>query len=67
VPDNGRVPDMSDLSADELEQAGRDLRAGLALIRPDSAMRPPILAHLRAIDAELALRDGRSRASEVIS
>ena len=34
----------------------RELAASLALTRPDSPVRAPILAHLAAIDAELTAR-----------
>ena len=44
------------LTARELERARRELQASLALIRPGSPVRVPILAHLRAIDTELAER-----------
>ena len=40
----------------ELERARRELAASLALVRPDSPARVPILAHLSAIDTELAGR-----------
>ncbi len=56
VPDPGRVHDVSSLTAAELERARRDLAASLALTRPDSPARVPILAHMSAIDAELAGR-----------
>lgn len=51
-----RDHDVSRLTARELGQARRELRASLALARPDSPARAPILAHLAAIDAELAGR-----------
>jgi len=57
VADWTRVHDVSRLTADELERTRRELRASLALARPGSPMRVPILAHLSAIDAELAGRD----------
>jgi len=47
---------MARLASGELERLGRELRASLALARPDSPMRGPILAHLAAIDAELSER-----------
>jgi hypothetical protein len=56
VADPGRPPDMTALTAGELERARRELQASLALARPDSPARVPILAHLSAIDAELASR-----------
>ena len=48
-----RDPDMTALTSGELERARRELAASLALARPDSAVRGPILAQLSAIDAEL--------------
>ena len=51
-----RPHDVGGLTAGELERARRELRASLALVRPDSPARVPILAHLSAIDAELAGR-----------
>jgi hypothetical protein len=56
VPDSGRAHDVSGLTAGELERTRRELRASLALVRPDSPARGPILAHMSAIDAELAAR-----------
>jgi hypothetical protein len=56
VPDSGRAHDVSGLTAGELERTRRDLTASLALMRPDSPVSVPILAHLNAIDAELATR-----------
>jgi hypothetical protein len=61
MPDMSCPHDVKGLTADELERAKRELHASLALARPDSAMRMPILAHLRAIDAELAERDGQAQ------
>jgi len=58
---------MTALTGRELELARRELAASLALARPDSAVRGPILACLSAIDTELAARGGRSRASGVAS
>jgi hypothetical protein len=52
----GRSPDVSGLTAGELDQTRRELHASLALARPGSPMRRPILAHLGAIDTELARR-----------
>ena len=51
-----RDHDVAGLTANELEQTMRELRASLALVRPDSPARVPILAHMSAIDAELAER-----------
>jgi hypothetical protein len=45
------------MTAGELTRARRGLQASLALLRPDSPSRTSILAHLEAIDAELAERD----------
>ena len=68
MPDQSRPQDVTGLAAGELERARRDLRASLALARPDSAVRWPILAYLRAIDAELAERDmGKPGPDEVTS
>ena len=54
-----REHDVTALTARELERARRELAASLALTRPGSPTRVPILAHLAAIDAELAGRDAR--------
>lgn len=54
----GRPCDVSGLTASELERTRRELAASLALARPDSPARTPILARISAIDAELA---GRAR------
>jgi hypothetical protein len=56
VPDPARCPDVGGLTRSELERTGRELPASLALSRPDSPARGPILTHLSAIDAELAGR-----------
>ncbi len=56
MPESGRSRDVRGLTASELERIRRELRASLALARPDSLARVPILAHLSAIDAELAER-----------
>ena len=56
MPDPGRVPDVSALTAPELERTRRELRAALALTRADSPAQAPILTHMAAIDAELASR-----------
>jgi hypothetical protein len=47
---------VTTLTAAELDSARRELFASLALARPGSPVRAPILAHIRAIDAELAVR-----------
>ena len=54
-----RPRDVSGLTASELERTRRELAANLALIRPDSPARVPILAHINAIDTELAGRAGQ--------
>jgi hypothetical protein len=51
-----RSPDVSGLTSGELERTRRELPASLALARPGSPMRGPILAHLSAIDTELGRR-----------
>ncbi len=56
MSDAGRTHDVSGLTTAELERTRRDLQASLALARPGSAACVPILAHLSAIDAELAGR-----------
>jgi hypothetical protein len=56
-----RNHDVSDLTANELERAKRQLTANLALARPDSPARVPILAHISAIDTELAGQAGAGR------
>jgi hypothetical protein len=58
VPDPGRAPYVSHLTSGELERARRELAASLALARPDSPARVPILAHMTAIDTEIAGRAG---------
>ena len=52
-----REHDVSTLTARELERARRELAASLALTRPGSPARVPILATMNAIDTELAHRD----------
>jgi hypothetical protein len=56
VPDLSRSHDVSGLTDAELKRTRRDLQASLALARPGSAASVPILAHLTAIDTELAGR-----------
>ena len=51
-----RDHDVSGLTAGELERARRGLQVSLALAAPGSPVRAPILAHMSAIDAELAER-----------
>ena len=54
-----RPRDVSGLTAGELERTRRELAANLALVRPDSPARAPILAHIGAIDTELTRRTSR--------
>jgi len=51
-----RPHDVSQLTTAELETARRHLRANLGLLTPGSPAHVPILAHIQAIDAELAGR-----------
>jgi hypothetical protein len=51
-----REHDVTTLTAAELDGARRELSASLALARPASPVRAPILARIGAIDAELAVR-----------
>jgi hypothetical protein len=51
-----RLHDVSGMTSPELERARRDLEVSLALAFPGSPVRSPILAHLGAIDRELAER-----------
>ena len=51
-----RDHDVSEMTADELERAKRELSVSLALTRPHSPARVPILARLSAIDTALAAR-----------
>lgn len=51
-----RDHDMTILTAAELEHARRELAASLALARPGSPIRAPILTCISASDAELAVR-----------
>jgi hypothetical protein len=55
-----REHDVTALTARELERARRELAASLALTRPGSPVRVPILAHLSSIDTELAKRERAS-------
>ena len=52
-----REHDVSALTARELERARRELAASLALTRPGSPARVPILATMNAVETELAQRD----------
>lgn len=54
-----RQYDAGGLTAGELERTRRELAASLALARPDSSARAPILAQMAAIDAELATPSAR--------
>jgi hypothetical protein len=58
----GREHDVSALTGPELERARRDLQISLALARPGSPVREPILAQMSAIDAALAARPGGTAA-----
>jgi uncharacterized protein involved in exopolysaccharide biosynthesis len=53
-----RNHDVTRLTARQLERARRELAANLALVRPDSPARVPILAQMSAVDTELAGRPG---------
>jgi hypothetical protein len=53
-----RYHDVGQLTTAELASTMRELRANLGLLTPDSPAHVPILAHMRAIDAELAGRSG---------
>lgn len=52
MPDLHRVHDVSGLTSGDLERARRELTASLALVRPGSPVRVPILAQMSAIDTE---------------
>jgi hypothetical protein len=62
VPDPARPHDVSTLTPRELQRIRRELAAALALARPGSPSGTPILAHIAAIDAELASRAGQQAA-----
>jgi hypothetical protein len=64
VDDLGRVHDVSGMTASELERARRDLLVSLSLAFPGSPVREPILAHMNAIDAALAERQGTAGQAE---
>ncbi|HEY6315012.1 MAG TPA: hypothetical protein VIY52_30000 [Streptosporangiaceae bacterium] len=53
-----RDHDVSGLTVGQLERTRRDLLVSLSLAFPGSPVRVPILAHISAIDAELAARVG---------
>jgi hypothetical protein len=54
-----RVHDVSAMTDSDLERARRHLMVSLSLAVPGSPVRGPILAHIGAIDAELAQRASR--------
>ena len=56
MPDLHRVHDVSGHASGDLERARRELTASLALVRPGSPARVPILARMSAIDRELGER-----------
>lgn len=56
VTSPGRPPDVSGLTSGELQRTRRELATSLALLRLGSPAQVPILAHMTAIDAELANR-----------
>jgi hypothetical protein len=56
-----RDHDVTTLTAAELDRARRELAASLALARPGSPVRAPILARISAIDAELVVRSTPAR------
>ena len=59
-----RDHDARQLTTAELERTMRELRANLSLISPGSPAHVPILAHMQAIDAELAGRAGNQQPHE---
>lgn len=54
-----RVYDVSAMTDSELERARRHLMVSLSLAFPGSPVQRPILAHISAIDAEIAERARR--------
>src|SRR5712691_6819324 len=56
MPDPKRAHDVSGLTSGDLARARRELTASLALVRPGSPARVPILAQMSAIETELAGR-----------
>ena len=48
----GRLPDVTRLTSSELDRTRRELQPSLALARPGSPIRGPILAYLNAIETE---------------
>jgi hypothetical protein len=63
----GRLPDVTGMTSGELDRTRRELQASLALARPASPMRGPILAYLSAIEAELSSRTTASSDSDQAS
>jgi hypothetical protein len=59
-----RPHDVAGMTSAELERSRRDLKVSLALPFPGSPVRVPILAHLSAIDAALAERQGPAGQAE---
>ena len=59
-----RDHDVRQLTTAELERTMRELRANLSLITPGSPAHVPIMAHMQAIDAELAGRAGGQQRGE---
>lgn len=57
---------LRQLTTAELERTRRELKANLGLITDDSPARVPIRAHIRAIDAEIAVRAGYQQASGIL-
>ena len=54
-----REHDVTALTTCDLQRARRELAASLALTRPESPARTPILARLTAVDIELTRRTGQ--------
>jgi hypothetical protein len=73
VPDPSRSHDVSGLTDAELERTRRDLQASMTLARPGFTACGPMLAHLSAVESELAKRSadcgtreaGRSRHPDI--
>jgi hypothetical protein len=53
-----REHDVSEMTTGELERIRRELAASLALARPGSMTRVPVMAQIHAINAELTSRGG---------
>jgi len=56
MPEADRPYEVSNLTVSELERAGRELHATLALTRENSPAQVPIVTQLNAVEAELAQR-----------